>query len=155
MNSVSAPGAPSIASLHVLGQPCSITASKCVSKIIRSRPPSSHDPGLPSASVNLPNHSLQVHKIMAKKCISNLVRSGPQSASPSSRDHGLQTRSITTSKLAPSSLPTCICNLAQTRPPSSHHHGLQVCIQTRSITASRCISEFTALSFSSAPRTVL
>jgi hypothetical protein len=160
MNRVSAPGAPSIDCLSVLVQTRSITASnlarsrppisldpgfqvylqtrsitasKCISKLARSRPPSaspnSLDPGLQvyfqtrSISNSL-DHCLQVH---------------------------LQTRSIPVSK--------CISKLARLLPPSasthSLDHGLQVHLQTRSIMASECISEFTRSSFSGAPRIAL
>jgi len=167
MKRVSAPGAPSIDCLPVLVQTRSITVSKCISKLARSRPP--------SASPNSLDHGLQVHlqtrSIAASKCISKLARlqppsshdhglqvhisklarSWPPSASPNSLDHGLQvylrTRSITAFK--------CITTLARLRPPSSHDHGLQVHLQTRSITASEGISEFTRWSFSGAPRIAL
>jgi len=49
---------------------CSITASKCISRLVRLRPPSS------------PFHGLQMH-------IFKLARSRPPSASPNSLDHGL------------------------------------------------------------------
>jgi len=70
------------------------TASKCISELARSRPPSSH------------NHGLQLHlrtrSITASKCITKLARSRPPSASPNSLDHGLHvhlsTRLITASK---------------------------------------------------------
>jgi hypothetical protein len=71
-----------------------IMASKCISKLARSRSR--------SASLSSLDHSLQVylqiHSITASKCISKLARSRP----PSSHDHGLQvhlqTRSITASE---------------------------------------------------------
>jgi hypothetical protein len=99
-------------------------ASKCISKLARSRPP--------SASLS--------YSISASKCVSkparsrppsatpSSTRSRPSSASPNSLDHGLQmhlqTRSISASK--------CISEL----------HDLQ----TRSITTSKCISEFNWIS---------
>ena len=105
MNRVSTPGAPSIDRLQVLQVPLqtrSITASKCISKLARLRPASSHE------------HGLQVHlqsrSITASKYISKLARSRP----PSSLDHCLQVylqiRSITASK--------CISKLARSRPRS-------------------------------------
>jgi len=72
-NTVSAPGAPSIDCPQVLVQSCSITASKCISKLARLRPPSSHDHGL--------QVHLQTRSIMASKCISQLARSRPPSTS--------------------------------------------------------------------------
>jgi len=97
-NTVSATNAPSINRLPVLIQSRSITASKCISILARSRPP--------SASPNSLNHRLQVYlqtrTITASICISEFSRSWPPSASPSSLDLGLQvhlsTRSITASK---------------------------------------------------------
>jgi len=77
------------------------TASKYSSKLVRLRPPSTHD------------HGLQVHpqtrSVTASKCISKLARLRPPSASPNSLDYGrqvhLQTHSITASKFARSSPP--------------------------------------------------
>jgi hypothetical protein len=107
--------------LQVLLQSRSITASKCISKLARSQPP--------SVSLNSHDYGLQVRTITASKCISKLARSQPSSVSLNSLDHGLQvqlqTRSITASK--------CITKLARLRLPSSHDHGLQVHLQTRSI----------------------
>jgi hypothetical protein len=89
--------------LQVHLQTRSITASKCISKLARLRPPSSHDHGL--------QVHLQTRSISASKCISKLARLRP----PSSHDHGLQmhlqTRSVTASK--------CMSKLARSRPRSA------------------------------------
>jgi len=92
----------------------SITAFKCISKLARLQPSSSHDHGL--------QVDLQPRSITA----SEFARSWPPSTY-------LQTRSITASK--------CISKLARLQPPSSHDHGLQVHLHTRLITASKCISK--------------
>jgi hypothetical protein len=72
--------------LHL--QTRSITASKCISKLARSRRSRP-----PSASLSSLNLGLQVHlqtrSIMASKCISEFPPSRPPSASPNSLDHGL------------------------------------------------------------------
>jgi len=114
-----------------------MSASKCISKLAQSRPP--------SASLILHNHSLQVHlhtcTITAAKCISKLAQSRQPSASPNSHDHGLKvhlhTRSISASK--------CISKLARSQPPSVSPNLLDYGIQTSSITAWECISKFTWL----------
>jgi len=97
----------------------SITASKCISKLARLRPRSSH------------HHGLQVHiqtrSITASKCISKLGGSQPPSVSLNSHNYGLQVRTIMASSVTPNLL----------------NHGLPVYLQTRSITASECISKFT------------
>jgi len=101
-----------------------ISASKCISKLAQSRPP--------SASPNSLNHGLHVHLWV--------TRSRPPSASPNSLNHGLQvhlgvqlgrglqmhlqTHSITASK--------CISILARSRLPSAPLRY--------SIKASKCIS---------------
>jgi len=104
MNRVAAPGAPSIDRLQVLVQSHlilqvylqtrSITASKCISKLAQSQPP--------SVSPNSLDYSHQVPTITASKCISEFTRSWPPSACLSSLDLSLQvhisTRTITTSK---------------------------------------------------------
>jgi hypothetical protein len=97
--------------------------------------------------------------------ISKRVRLRPPSASPNSRNHGLQvllgTRSIMTSKFAPSWTPSaylktrlivaskCITKLARLHPPSaspdSHDHSLQVHLRAHSITALKCISTLARL----------
>ena len=120
MNRVSSPGAPSIDRLQVLVQCRTIMASKCISKLARLRPPSSHDHGL---QMHLQTRSITAFKciseftITASKCISTLARLRP----PSSHDHGLQlhpqTGSITASK--------CISEFTQSLSPSAS--------QTRSI----------------------
>jgi len=69
-------------------------ASKCISKLAQSQPP--------SVSPNSLDYGLQVRMITALKCISEFTRPWPPSASLSSLDHGHQvqfsTRSITASK---------------------------------------------------------
>jgi len=143
---------------------CPSTASKYLSNLARSRPPSaspnSLDHGL---QVYLQTHSITACKlrtIMASKCISKLARSRPPSASLSSLDLSLQvhlqTHSITASKCISEFTITaskCISQLARLRPPSLHHHGLQLHLQTGSITASKCISEITQSPSPSASQT--
>jgi len=62
----------------------SITATKCISKLARLKPPS------------LQHHGLQVHlhtrTIVASKCITNLARSLPSTVHPNSHDYGLLVR---------------------------------------------------------------
>ena len=149
----------------------SIAASKCISRLDRSRPPSA---SLSSLHLGLPVH-LQTRSITACKCFSEFTPSWPPSPSTNSIDHGLlvhlHTRSIAASK--------CISRLARLRPECSQNHGLhvhipnlaqsqppsvspntldyrlQVHLQSRSITASEYISEFTRSSFSGTPRIAL
>ena len=122
-------------------------ASKCISKLARSRPPSaspnSHDQVSKCISESH-DHSLHVHlqtcSITASKCI------------PKLHDHGLQmhlqTCLITASKCISEinliSASICISKLARSRPSSaslsSLDHSLQVHLQTCSITDSKCIS---------------
>jgi len=159
MNRVSAPGTPYIDCLQVLVQSCSITASKCISKLARLGPPSSHNQGLQVHISKLarswPPVHLQTRSSTASNCISKLARLRPPSASPNLLDHGLQvhhqTRSIMVSN--------CISKLARSRPPIVSPNTLDYCLQvhleTCSITASECISEFTRSSFSGAPRIAL
>jgi len=108
--------------LHL--QTRSITASKCISKLARLRPPQVH---------------LQTPSITISDCISKFTRSRPPSVSPNTLDYRLQVH--------------------RSRPPSvfpnTLDYRLQVHLQSRSITASECISEFTRLSFSGAPRIAL
>jgi hypothetical protein len=80
--------------LLVLLQSRPIMASKCMCKLVQSRPP--------SVSLNSQDYGLQVHlqtrSITAFKCISKLVRLRPPSVSPNLLDYSLQvylqTRSI-------------------------------------------------------------
>jgi len=145
MNRVSAPGAPYTDHLQVLVQSHSttassaspnslkhslqlylqtrlITASKCISKLARSRPT--------GASPNLLDHGLQLYLQTHMITASKFSRSWPPSVY-------LQTRSITASG--------CISKLTRSRPlrasPTSLDHGLQLYLQIRSITASKCISK--------------
>jgi hypothetical protein len=122
------PSAPSFDRLQVLVQPCSTMASKCISNLARSMPP--------SVSPNLLDHGLQVYLQMRSITACKFIPSQPPNVSPNLLDYGLQlniqTRSITASK--------CISRPARFRPASSHNHGLQVYLQTRSITASTCAS---------------
>jgi len=166
------PGAPSIDRLQLLVQSRSITTSKCIFKLARSRPPSafpnSLDHGLQVylqtssimaskcisklARSRPPQVHLQIRSITISQCISKFTRSRPPSVSLNSLDHGLGVylwvHSTSASK--------CISKLAQSRPPSaslsSLNLGLQLDLQTRSITTSECISEFTLTSSSGAPR---
>ena len=92
-------------SLYYSLQTSSITASKCISKLARLRPPSAY---------------LQTRLITASKCISKLARSRPPNISPHSLNCGLQvhlqTRSITS--------PKCISKFAQLQPPCSSTNSL-------------------------------
>jgi len=114
-------------SLQVYLQIHSITAYKCISKLTRLWPATSHSHGL--------------------QCISKLALSRSRSASVSSLDHGLQVYlqicSITASR--------SISKLAQLWPASSHDYGIQVHLQSHLIMPSECISQFTRSSFSGAP----
>ena len=107
--------------LQVLLQSHSIMASRRISKLARSRPPSASQ------------HRL----ITASMCISKLT----QFRHPRLHDHGLavhlQTHSVTASKW--------IFKLAPLQPPSSHDHGLQMHLRTRFIPASACISQLARL----------
>jgi len=103
-------------SLHVILQPCSIMASKCISKLAElwcpSESPYSLDYGLQSSHDSiLPSADPQTRLTSASKCISKLVRLQPpkfsqswscKCISPKSLDHSiqlyLQTGSITASK---------------------------------------------------------
>jgi len=128
-------------------------ASKSISKLTRSWPPSS--------SPNLLNHHLQVYVYTRSNMDSNFGRSlSSQSISPNSSDNGLQvhfhTHSLAVSKFAllwPSSayLQTrsttasrCFTKLTQSGPQSaslsSLDHGLHVYLQTWSSMVSKCIS---------------
>jgi len=102
-------------------------ASKCISKLPWSRPP--------SASPNSFDHSLLGYLLTCTSMASKFAQVRP----PASHDHGpqvhLQTRCITASK--------CITKLERFQPPSSHGHGLQVHLQSRLITVSKRISKLT------------
>jgi len=86
--------------LQVLLETRSMMASKCISKLTRSRPPGV-SPDLLDCSLQVPPHT---HSITASKCTSRLAWLRPASASPNSLDPGLQmvlrTRSITACKFA-------------------------------------------------------
>jgi len=103
-------------------QVCTITATKCICKLVRLRSPNSLDA------------SLQVHlqtcSITASECIFNLARLW----SANSHDLRLQIRTITDC--------TGIPKLARLRSPNSLHHSLKVYLWTQSITASECMSRF-------------
>jgi len=103
--------------LQVYLQTRLITASKCISQLVRSPPP--------SVSPNSLDYGLQVCTITASKCICKLARLCPPSASPNSLNHGLlvylQTRSITDSK--------CISQLVRSRPPSTSWMSDSGCTQ--------------------------
>jgi len=103
---------------------------KCISKLARLLPPSSHDHGLPV------HH--QTRSITISECISKFTRSWPPSISPNMPDFRLQmhlqARSITDSKLPRSRPPSAS--------PNSLDYGLQVYLQVRSISAFKCISKF-------------
>ena len=101
------------------------TASQFSSKLVQSRPLSSH------------NHSLQVHlhtrSITILECISMFTRSMPPTVSPNTLDYGLQvhlqTSSITDSVLARSRPRSVSATLL--------YHSLQLHLQTRSVTVSK------------------
>jgi len=151
MNRVWSPGAPSIDRLQVLVQSRLITASKCISTLALSWPP--------SVSPNSLDYGLQVRTIKASKCISKLARS----RLPSLHNHGLhvaylQTRTIMAPGVSPNRLDYGIqvctrmaskCFFKLPAPPSqsaslsSLDHGLQVYLWIHSITASKCISKLT------------
>ena len=100
--------------LQVHLQSRSITASGCVSKRTRTRPP--------IVSPNSLDYGLQVRTIMASKVhISKLCRSRPLVASANSLDHGLpvhlQTQSIAASNY--------ISKHARLRPPSASLNSLE------------------------------
>jgi len=129
-------------------------ASKWISKLARSQPPSASPHSLDYGLQSLHNHGLpsaylQSRSVTASKCISKL----PRFWSRNLHDHGLQvhllSRSIT--------IPECIFKFPQSRPlnvsPNSLDYHLHVHPITRSITASECISDFTRSSFPGAPRT--
>ena len=108
-----------------------VTASKCISKLDRSQPP--------SASPNSLEHSLQVYlqtrSITASTCSSKLAQSQPPSVSPNSLDYGLQVCTITGSK--------CISEFTRSWPSSASLSSLDLSLQvqtsTRSIMASKLI----------------
>jgi len=101
-------------------------ASKCISKLARSQPP--------SVSLNSLNYCLQVRSITASKCISKLAGLRPPSASPNLLDYSLRTRLDSASK--------CISKLARSRPPSISPNSLDYGLQVSTITATKCISNF-------------
>jgi hypothetical protein len=112
MNRFSAPVAPLSWTYHlqigclqldrllVLLQSLLIMASKCISKLTRSR--------LPIASPNLLDCGLHEHlqscSITASNCISKLTGLRPPSASPNSLDRGLQVHLQTRSIMASESI---------------------------------------------------
>jgi len=79
-------------SLQVYHQTCTITASKCITTLGRSQPP--------SVSTNSLNYGLQVRTITASKCISKLAQLRPPRASLNSLGYGLQVSTTMASKLA-------------------------------------------------------
>jgi len=109
-----------------------MTASKYISKLTWSRPP--------SESLNSDDHGLQVyhqtHTMTASKCISIPAQSLLPRASPTLHTHSplvcLQTDSITTSK--------SLSILARSQPPSVSPNSLHYSILTRSMPASVFIS---------------
>jgi len=112
-----------------LSQTHSIMASKRISTLTRSRPP--------SVALNLHNCILQVWIIIASKCISNLAWSRPPGVSP--------TRSNIGCKFVTSWPPMSIYKHAQSWSPSgslrSLGHRLQLYLQILSITAFKGISQ--------------
>jgi len=104
--------------LQVHPQTRLIRASKCISKLARSQPP--------SASPKSLDHGFQTCSIAASKCISKHTGAPPPSASPNSLNHVLQVH-LQTRLIAASQ---CISTFAQSRPPSafpnSLDHGLGV-----------------------------
>jgi len=157
MDRVSAPSAPLVHLLQILFQSCSTMASKFISKLAWSRPPSaslsymiasstciiklarSQPPSAslssnwswhPSASPNSLNHSLQMHL-----CVQHDL--GPANASPYSLNHGRQVQlGVQLYLILQVHLQTrsiMACKFEWSWPPSV----------SRSIIASKSISEFT------------
>ena len=126
MNTVPAPGVPSIVCLQVVVQTPSVMASKCISKLGRLRPPSSYLQThsrhrlRPSSQPNSHDTGLQVRMITATKCISKLAQLRP----PSSHHLGLEGH---------------ILNLTRSRLPTISPNSLGFSLQVRSIMASMCI----------------
>ena len=100
----------------------SISASKCMSKLARSRPP--------SASLSSLNLGLQLHlptcSITASQCISEFTQCWSPIASPTLLDHGLKVRLQTRWIMASE----CISEFTWSRPRSASlnllDHGIQV-----------------------------
>jgi hypothetical protein len=94
-----------------------ISASKCISKLAQSQPPSvslySHDAGLQTCSITI------------SECISQFTRLGPPSVSPNTLDYRLlvhlQTRSITASE--------CISEFTQSSFSGEPRIALKHCLQ--------------------------
>ena len=140
-------------------QTSSISASKCISQLPRSRPPSASLSSTcsrpPSASPNSLDYGLQVHlwvhSIMASQCIAKLAPSRPRSASLSYSISA--SRCI--SKLARSRPPSASLSSTRSRPanasPNSLDPGLQVHLPVHTITASNFISKFSQSSVSRCP----
>jgi hypothetical protein len=139
MNSVSALGAPSIDSLEVVIETCSITASNFARLWPPSVSPHSLDYGLQVL--------LRSHSRMTSKCISQQAQLRAAILDDRGLQVHLQTRSNTVSKY--------ISELTRFLPPCLDHHSLHMLWQDRSITASELISEFTHLSLLGTPRIAL
>jgi hypothetical protein len=114
---------------------CSITVSKCISKLAQLWPQSLHHYGL--------RMHLQTSSIAACKWNAKLAQSRPPSKSPHSLDCSLQV--YLQPRLVMAS--TCISKLARSRSPTSSpnslDNGLEVHLQTCWIAATVWISEFT------------
>ena len=94
--------------LKALLQSSSIMASKCISKLARSHPP--------SVSLNLHYSGLQIRTMTASKVISKLAQSRPRSSHDHSLQVHLQTGTMTAAK--------CISKLTRSRPPSASPNSL-------------------------------
>jgi len=149
MNNLSAPGGPPINCLQVLLQSCSVMASKCISKLAQSRPP--------TASVR--------YMIVASKCISKLRSITAFKCISELHDLDLQvhlqTRSIIVSKCISefnlSLASKCISKLARSlssnaslsstwsRPPRVSTNSLNHCLHVCTIMASMYISKLARL----------
>ena len=151
------PGTPGISLDHgvqVHLQTCSITASRCITILTRSRPTCPHHHSRqvylhtrsikvsklapsrpPRASPNLLDYRIGVHLQTQSVTMVNLVWSRHPSVSLNPLDYVLQARTITDSK--------GISKLTQLWSPNSLDHGVQVHLQTCWITPLQCISNFT------------
>ena len=99
----------------------SISASKCISTLARSWPPSQS-----LSWLNLGHQAhLQSHSILASKCLSEYTRSWLPSALPNSLDLGLQVHLQTGLILASK----CISEFTRSQPSSASPHSLDCGLQ--------------------------
>jgi len=131
MNRVSAPGAPSINRLQVLAHSRLSTATRCLSKLAWSWPP--------SASPDSLNHHLHMFLQTPLITACKFVRSSPPSASPKWLYYSVQVRMIIASEcVSPHSLNIALKVRTIMASASAYLH-------TRSIMASKCISKLARL----------